>query len=60
MATAQRGIIRGNNTRYPEDTEVKIIVYCKITNEYLVQPVEGQTQCWVKPEDLEVIDESNI
>ena len=60
MAKAQRGIIRGNNTRYTEGTEVEIIVYCKTTDEYLVQPVEGQTQCWVKPWALEVLDESDI
>lgn len=62
----KRGIIRGNNTRYSEGTEVEIIVYCQTTNEYLVKPVEGNTQCWVKPEDLIVIsfleasNESNI
>ena len=56
----KRGIIRGSNTRYPEGTEVEIIVYCKTTNEYLVQPIEGQTQCWVKPDDLEVLNEGNI
>lgn len=66
MATVQRGIIRGSNTRYPKDTEVEIITYCQTTNEYLVKPVEGQTQCWVKPEDLnviypkEVLNEGNI
>ena len=55
MTKAQRGIIRGNDTRYPRDTEVEILNYCQTTNEYLVKPVEGQTQCWVKPEDLIVI-----
>ena len=55
MAKAQRGIIRGNNTRYTEGTEVEILVYCKTTNEYLVKPVEGQTQCWVKPHALEIL-----
>lgn len=54
------GIIRGSNTRYPEGTEVKIIAYCKTTDEYFIQPVEGWTQCWVKPDDLEVLNESNI
>lgn len=55
-----RGIIRGSDTRYTKGTEVEIIVYCKTTNEYLVKPVEGQTQCCIKPEDLEVLDEGNI
>lgn len=60
------GIIRGNDTRYPRDTEVEILNYCQTTNEYLVKPVEGQTQCCVKPEDLiviypkEVLNENNI
>lgn len=59
MAKAQRGIIRGD-TRYSKGTEVEIITYFKTTNEYLVKPVEGQTQCCVKSDDLEVLDESNI
>ena len=56
----KRGIIRGNDTRYTKGTEVEILTYFKTTNEYLVKPVEGQTQCCVKPDDLEVIDESSI
>lgn len=62
----KRGIIRGSNTRYSEGTEVEILNYCRTTDEYLVKPVEGNTQCWVKPEDLIVIrfleasNESNI
>lgn len=59
MLKVQRGIIRGD-TRYSKGTEVEILAYFKTTNEYLVKPVEGQTQCCVKPEDLEVLDESNI
>ena len=55
MVKAKIGIIRGSNTRYPKDTEVEILNYCQTTNEYLVKPVEGQTQCWVKPEDLIVL-----
>ena len=55
MEKVQRGIIQGSNTRYTEGTEVKIIVYCQSTNEYLVQPIEGQTQCWVKPDDLNIL-----
>ena len=60
MVKAKRGRIRGNNTRYTEGTEVKIIAYCKTTDEYFIQPVEGQTQCWIKSDDLEVLNESNI
>lgn len=55
-----RGIILGGDTRYTKGTEVEILTYFKTSNEYLVKPVEGQTQCCIKPEDLEVLDESNI
>ena len=62
----KRGIIRGIDTRYSKGTEVEILTYFKTSNEYLVKPVEGQTQCCIKPEDLIVIrfleasNESNI
>lgn len=68
MLKAKRGIIRGD-TRYTKGTVVEILAYFKTTNEYLVKPVEGQTQCCVKPCDLiimypkeilEVLNESNI
>ena len=60
MVKVQRVLIRGSETRYSKGTEVKILAYCRATDEYLVKPIEGQTQCWVKPEDLEALDESNI
>ena len=56
----KRGIICGNDTRYTKGTEVEILTYFKTSNEYFVKPVEGQIQFFIKPDDLEVLDEGNI
>ena len=46
--------------RYVEGTRVVVLKYLKSSNEFLIRPLEGMTQCCVKPEVLEVVYESDI
>ena len=43
-----------DNTRLPNGTEVNVLLYSKVIDEYYVKNVESDYCCWVKKEDLDV------